>query len=132
MTRGRHTSQAYLYQKVSHEADHEHATLVISPEIHQLRRGDNYSAARAFRAVLANDDRPTTMLNAAERITTAQVPEVIAQALERNEHRRRNRQSVWREHLRVVEAWHAGYERVAVAERTRGAGIVLESGGLEL
>src|ERR1700687_1054577 len=31
MTRGRHNNEAFLYQKFSHEADHEHAKPVAAP-----------------------------------------------------------------------------------------------------
>jgi hypothetical protein len=43
-TRGRHNNEAFLYQKFSQEADHEHAKPVTSPAIHQMRRGNKYSA----------------------------------------------------------------------------------------
>ena len=58
MTRGRHNNEAFLYQKFSQEADHEHATPVADPVIHQLRRGNKYSAEHYFRQILYNDDRP--------------------------------------------------------------------------
>jgi hypothetical protein len=63
MTRGRHTNHAYLYQKLNHEADHHHATPIAAPQIHQLHRGTKYTAAQAFRALLANDNRPTTCMH---------------------------------------------------------------------
>ena len=67
MTRGRHNNEAFLYQKFSQEADHEHAKPVAAPAIHQLRRGNKYSAAYYFRQILGNDDRPRTMHAEAER-----------------------------------------------------------------
>jgi hypothetical protein len=60
MTGSRHySSQAYL-QKLSHEADHEHASPTGSPQLHHRHRGDKYEPAQAFRTILANDARPIT------------------------------------------------------------------------
>jgi len=58
MTRGRHNNEAFLYQRLPHEADHEHAKPVAAPEIHQTRRGNKHSAAYYFRQILGNDERP--------------------------------------------------------------------------
>jgi hypothetical protein len=66
MTRGRRNSEAYLYQLLAHEADHEHAKPVAAPAIHQTRRGNKHSAAYYFRQILGNDDRPRTMHAEAE------------------------------------------------------------------
>jgi hypothetical protein len=46
MTRERHNNEAFLYQKFSNEADHEHAKPVQGDAIHQPRRGNKYSATR--------------------------------------------------------------------------------------
>jgi hypothetical protein len=132
MTRGRHTNQAYLYREIGHETDHEHATPATSPQIHQIHRGDKYSAARTFRAILANAERPTTMHAQAERTSAELLPEMVAGTIERNHHRRRVRATMWREHINTAEAWHAGYERMATAARSRTAAITLDAGGLEL
>jgi hypothetical protein len=110
MTRGRDDNQAYLYQRSAGEGDHEHAELVASPQIHHLNRADKYAAART---------------------PDEQLPDVVADALARNQHRRRERQAMWKEHLKTVEAWRKGYERMAAAA-ARSAEISLEAGGLEL
>ena len=131
MTRGRHTNHAYLYQRLSHEADHHHATPIAAPEIHQLHRGTKYTAAQSFRSILANDDRPTTMHAHAEHTPTELLPDIVAETLERNQQRRSTRRTIWTQHLKTVEAWHTGYQRMAAAA-TRSTEIYLETGGLEL
>ena len=103
MTRGGRNNEAYLYQRLSHEADHEHAKPVAAPA-DQLRRGNKYSAARAFRSILANDDRPRTMHAEAQR-TERHLPPVVAEVLQRNEQRRRVRRSVCRHTSERPAAW---------------------------
>ena len=44
MTRGRESNDAYIYQRFGGESDHEHSRPITAPEIHQLRRGNKYSA----------------------------------------------------------------------------------------
>jgi conjugative relaxase-like TrwC/TraI family protein len=131
MTRGRHTNHAYLYRKLSQEADHQHATPIAAPQIHQLRRGSKYAAAQAFRTIVANDDRPTTMHAHAEHTPTELLPDIVAEMLERNQQRRSTRRTIWKEHLKTVESWRTGYERMAAAA-TRSDEIFVETGGLEL
>ncbi|WP_198345016.1 helicase C-terminal domain-containing protein [Mycobacterium sp. JS623] len=131
MTRGRHTNNAYLYQKLNHEADHHHATPIAAPQIHQLHRGTKSTAAQAFRTLLANDDRPTTMQAHAEHTPTELLPDIVAETLERNQQRRSTRRTVWKEHLKTIDAWRTGYQRIAAAT-TRSAEIFVETGGLEL
>ena len=67
MTRGKDENHAFIYQPITGEADHEHATPVAGLEIHRLRRGNKHAAAHYFRTILANDDRPRTMHAEAER-----------------------------------------------------------------
>jgi hypothetical protein len=128
MTRGRHNNEAFLYQKLSQEADHEHAKPVTSPAIHQMRRGNKYSAEHHFKQILHNDDRPRTMHAEAERTDPTLLPEVVAEVIERHEARRRTRMAAWREHIKTAQAWRAGHERMAAAGATRSAGIDVESG----
>jgi conjugative relaxase-like TrwC/TraI family protein len=131
MTRGRHHNQAYLYQKLSHDADHDLATPVAAPQMRQLHRGDKYCAARTFRAILANDGRPAIMHAIAERTAAEQLPDVVADALARNQRRRGVREATWTAHVKTVEAWRRGYDRMAAAS-ARAADISLDVGGLEL
>jgi hypothetical protein len=49
MTRGRHNNEAFLYQRLAHEADHEHAKPVAAPGIHRTHRGRTYGASLASR-----------------------------------------------------------------------------------
>ncbi len=49
MTRGKDENRAFIYQPVTGEADHEHATPVAGLEIHRLRRGNKHAAAQYFR-----------------------------------------------------------------------------------
>jgi conjugative relaxase-like TrwC/TraI family protein len=128
MTRGRHNNEAFLYQKFSQEADHEHAKPVTSPAIHQMRRGNKYSAEHHFKQILHNDDRPRTMHAEAERTEPTLLPDVVAEVIERHEARRRTRMTAWREHIKTAQAWRAGHERMAAAGATRSAGIDVESG----
>ena len=115
MTRGRHNNEAFLYQKLSHEADHEHAKLVTSPAIHQMRRGNKYSAEHHFKQILGNDDRPATMHAQAQRTDPGLLPEQVAEVIERHEARRRTRMAAWREHIKTAQAWQAGHQRMAAA-----------------
>jgi conjugative relaxase-like TrwC/TraI family protein len=126
MTRGRHNNEAFLYQKFSQEADHEHAKPVAAPAIHHIRRGNKHSAAYYFRQILGNDERPRTMHAEAERTERHVLPEVVAEVIERHETRRRARRAAWHAHVRTAQAWRAGYQRMAAAAATRAAG------GLEL
>jgi len=74
ITRGRHNNEAFLYQRLAHEADHEHAERVVAPTIHQTRRGNKYSAAHYFRQILGNDERPRTMYTEVERTDARCLP----------------------------------------------------------
>jgi conjugative relaxase-like TrwC/TraI family protein len=128
MTRGRHNNEAFLYQKFSNEADHEHAKPVTAPGIHQLRRGNKYAAEHHFKRILHNDDRPRTMHAEAERTARHLLPEVVAEVIERNDARRRARRTVWQAHVKTAQAWRNGYERMAAAAPTRAAGVDLDAG----
>jgi conjugative relaxase-like TrwC/TraI family protein len=131
MTRGRHNNEAFLYQKMRQEADHEHATPVTSPAIHQARRGNKYSAEHHFKQILGNDDRPRTMHAEAERTDPTLLPERVAEVIQRHEARRRTRHTAWRAHVKTAQAWQAGHERMTAAAAARSAGIDLDA-GLEL
>jgi conjugative relaxase-like TrwC/TraI family protein len=128
MTRGRATNHAYIYQPFDREADHQHSRPVVGNDIHRLRRGNKYSAAYYFRAILANDDRPRTMHAEAERTDAHLLPRIVQDLLERRERRRAARRAVWREHQAAVRTGEAAYYRMA--EHTehavdRDAGVAL-------
>ena len=133
MTRGKDENHAFIYQPITGEADHEHATPVAGLEIHRLRRGNKHAAAHYFRMILANDDRPRTMHAEAERTEGHLLPRVVADLLERNEHLRANRRETWRQHARAERDRQAAYVRMTAestqhAEQSRG----LDADGFEL
>ena len=86
MSRGRQNNEAFIYQRISGEADHEHSKPAAWDEIHRLRRGNKYSAAHYFRMILANDDQPRTIHTEAERTERHLLPDVVSDLLDRNEH----------------------------------------------
>lgn len=102
-----------------------------SPALHQLRRGNKYSAEHYFKQILHNDDRPRTMHAEAERTEPHLLLEVVAEVLWRHDARRQARHASWLAQVKTAQAWQAGYERM-VATETRSAGIDLDAGGLEL
>jgi conjugative relaxase-like TrwC/TraI family protein len=124
MTRGRDTNEAFIYQRLSGESDHEHTEPVSSPAIHRLWRGNKYAAAHCFRMILANDDRPRTMHAEAERTDRRLLLQPIVELLERQDRRRSLRHAVWREHTAPAAAAEAPH-------RTRRDRSVGED-GLEL
>jgi conjugative relaxase-like TrwC/TraI family protein len=130
MTRGKDENHAFIYQPITGEADHEHASPVAGPEIHRLRRGNKHAAAYYFRMILANDDRPRTMHAEAERTPAHRLPWVVADVLDRNENRRVQRRDIWHRHSAQARRRAAAYERVAEtqararsAERDRGIDV---------
>lgn len=99
--------------------------------MHQMRRGNKYSAAHHFKQILGNDDRPATMHAEAQRTDATLLPDVVAEVIQRHDARRRTRMAAWRQHLKTAQAWQAGHERMAAAAQTHVAGIDLDA-GLEL
>lgn len=135
MTRAKDENHAYIYQRISGEADHEHSRLVAGADIHVLRRGNKWAAAHHFRTILANDDRPRTMHAEAERTERDLLPQPVSDLLVAQEQRRSARSAVWREHSAAGRAAAAAYQRMAtvaetVAERDRDRGRDID--GLEL
>lgn len=135
MTRAKDENHAYVYQRISGEADHEHSRLVAGADIHVLRRGNKWAAAHHFRTILANDDRPRTMHAEAERTERDLLPQPVSDLLVAQEQRRSARSAVWREHSAAGRAAAAAYQRMAtvaetVAERDRDRGRDID--GLEL
>jgi hypothetical protein len=135
MTRGKDENHAFIYQPITGEADHEHATPVAGLEIHRLRRGNKHAAAHYFRMILANDDRRRTMHAEAERSEADVLPPVIAGLLERNEHRRANRRETWRQHHADARRRAAAHDRVAETHaraQTSGRDRGIDGDSLEL
>ena len=132
MTRGRESNDAYIYQRLTGESDHEHSRPITAPEIHQLRRGNKYSAAHYFRMILANDDRPRTTHDQAERAARHLLPDKVAELLDQNDARRTARRAVWREHTAAARARRAAYERMAQAASAGAERGIDRDAGLEL
>jgi hypothetical protein len=69
LTRGRNTNEAFIYQPVTGEADHQHTPPVTEPESHTLRRGNTYpprtTSARSS-PTTTGPRRCTTTPNAAQ------------------------------------------------------------------
>jgi hypothetical protein len=137
MTRGKDENHAFIYQPITGEADHEHGRVAWGAEVHQIRRGNKYSAAHHFRVILANDDRPRTMHAEAERTDRELLPSRVAALLDRNDQLRAKRRAAWRQHNVQARAREAANERLRravretaqrAAERERSAG----GDGLEL
>jgi hypothetical protein len=55
---------------------------------------------------------------------------MVANAIQRNDARRRIRRTVWQAHVRTGQAWARGYEHIAAAARS--AGVDLDADGIEL
>jgi ATP-dependent exoDNAse (exonuclease V) alpha subunit len=133
MTRGRHNNEAFLYQRLTHEADHNHTKPISGDGIHIARRANKYSAAHHFRVILANDDRPRTVHAEAEHIDRHLLSNPVAELLQRHDSRRRGRQAVWNTHVRTSEVWHSGQYRMAAAmSASRAASRDAATDGLEL
>ena len=119
ISRGRYDNRAYIYSRAAGEADHEHRHLLDAAEVHQMRRGNKYSAAHSLRMILANDDRPRTMHAHAERAARHQLPLVVADLLERNVQRRSHRRDAWRRHAAAERARTADNQRIISYDRSR-------------
>jgi conjugative relaxase-like TrwC/TraI family protein len=136
MTRATDDNHAYIYTRESGEGDHEHRPLGDG-EVHQLRRGNTYSAAHYLKTILANNDRPVTMHAEADRTQRHQLPGVVAHLLERNDARRTARAQTWRQHAAAERARHAAHERLTAAadqaaEQVAERSLRLDVDGLEL
>jgi hypothetical protein len=133
LTRGRNANHAFIYQRATGEADHQHSAPVTDPQTHVLQRGTSYAAAHLLRTILIHDDRPTTMHSTAEQVSDRHLPVEITELLGANDTRRANREVVWREHLIAVRARSVGYDCAASAyEAAHHADISLDTDGMEL
>lgn len=95
MTRGKDENHAYIYQRTAEDTDHNRKRFWDQYPSEQLRRGTGSGAARYFRAILANDDRPRGMHAEAQLTSRDQLPRVVANVLERNDQRRQIRAAEW-------------------------------------
>ena len=130
MSRGRDANHVYIYSRAAGEADHEHRHLLDAAEVHQMHRGNKYTAARFLRMVLANDDRPLTMHAHAEHTERDQLPPVVAELLERNDQRRAHRREAWRQHSAAERAHKMACQSIISHDRSRS--LSDDGYGLEL
>jgi hypothetical protein len=119
MSRGRDDNHVYIYTREASEADYEHHHLLDTTQVHQMRRGNKYLAAHLLRMILANGDRPRTLHTHAEHTNRDQLPPVVAELLERNQHRRAHRREAWRHHT-ADERREAAHQRIISHDRSRG------------
>jgi len=97
MTRGRESNQAYLYERIAGEGDHEHAQ--PTPGVHVARRGSSRDAAHLVRGIIANRDEQARTAHhiAAETPDPDQLPERVQWALDRRANAVRARQRTHRQ-----------------------------------
>ncbi|KAA0093584.1 AAA family ATPase [Mycolicibacterium sp. P1-18] len=132
MTRGRDTNEVFVYQRLTGEADHQHTSPVVDPQMHIVRRGNAYSAAHHFRRILANDDRPRTMHDEADRILRQDLPPHVADVVARNVARRAHRSACWQEETRRARGFGLARERSVRAAEARAASTTARGDALEL
>ena len=83
MTRGRESNQAYLYERIAGEGEHEHAEQTTG--VHVARRGGSRAAAQLVRAIIANlhEQARTAHHIAAETSDPGQLPDRIHRLFDR-------------------------------------------------
>jgi conjugative relaxase-like TrwC/TraI family protein len=82
MTRGKESNQAYLYERIAGEGEHEHGD--PEPGVHVARRGTSHQAAVLVRGIIGNrDDRARTAHQVATDTDRKQLPERVAEHLDR-------------------------------------------------
>lgn len=82
MTRGRESNQAYLYQRTTGEADHQHRS--PAEGVHLAHRGTPAQAAAVMRTVIGRDQRARTAHHTAADTPSELLPERVASLI--NEH----------------------------------------------
>jgi hypothetical protein len=96
LTRGRERNNAYLYERLVGQADHEHSD---SCGVHHLRRGDSRHAASVLRGILSQKDhRPATVHSVAAEAEPTQLPPRVRSLLSRHDQalaKRRTEYSEW-------------------------------------
>jgi len=103
LTRGRESNNAYVYERVAGEGDHEQTD---APGVHVLRRGTSRHAASLVRAIIGNDDlRPETAHDVAAGTDRRQLPDRVRRLLiDRREHAAKRRRTAYRQwHLVTAE-----------------------------
>ncbi len=102
LTRGRDTNNAYLYEKIAGEGDHEHAE--VTPGVHIPRRGTSRQAADLLRGIIGRDERARTVMAAAADTDRTQLPEQLRTLLDQHD---RTRAACRAEYRTYINAQHA-------------------------
>ncbi len=76
MTRGRESNQAYLYQRTTGEADHQHGS--PAEGVHVAHRGSPAQAAAVMRTVIGRDEQARTAHQTAADTPVELLPERVA------------------------------------------------------
>ncbi len=104
MTRGRESNQAYLYERIAGEGEHEHA----QPDgLHIMRRGTSHDAAQLVSGIIANHDEQARTAHhiAAENTDRERLPDRVQGLLDRRAKAvatRRNHYQAW---CRQADDW---------------------------
>ena len=112
MTRGRAANHAYLYQRTTGEADHQHAT----PEtgVHVAHRGTSAQAARLVREVIGRDEPARTAHQSAADTPAELLPDRVASLLARRDRAVLHRRTTYQKAYRALD------DRARGADRSRG------------
>jgi hypothetical protein len=94
MTRGRESNNAYLYERIAGEGEHEHN----QPDgLHVMRRGTSRDAAVLLRGIIADrDERVHTAHAVAAATDHEQLPDRVASLLDRRAHAVQGRRVAYR------------------------------------
>ena len=104
MTRGRESNQAYLYERIAGEGEHEHA----QPDgLHVMRRGTSHDAAQLVRGTIANHDEQARTAHhiAAENTDREQLPDRVQGLLDRRAKAVATRRNHYRAWCRQANDW---------------------------
>jgi hypothetical protein len=125
-----HTGYLAIYPAVTDEAHTQRSAHI---DIHQTYRGTKHSAARALHTILtANDDRPATMHNVADRTDRELLPDLVAAVLDCNDERRVARGRALRQHSDQTRARLAALERLSATTQWTAGRSRNRAYGLEL
>jgi DNA transposition AAA+ family ATPase len=108
MSRGTDENHVYIPVKTVGEGDHEH--IVIADEaVHVASRGTSREAAARLRAIIGRDDRAHTVIQAAADTARDQLPQQVADLIDRHERTRAR----LRADDRAYTAARSGYDLAA-------------------
>ncbi len=110
LIRGRDTNQAYLYERMAGETEHEH---LEEPGVHVARRGTSRQAAHLVRAIIGNRDNQARTAHdiAAQTEHRGQLPERVQHLLNRRDNGVRSRQRTYRQGIDAAHDERVGRVR---------------------